>query len=134
MDIFYNFNMNKAVNISKIRAIETAGKNALRITFDNGDTETVNAHGDADTAAELFGQTILQLIPCTVPIYNVYDNHDGTFFHERVDYFALCADGVIRSLDNADGFFQFADDASNFKGFYGESRLDDYPQSKAENA
>jgi hypothetical protein len=133
MDIFYDFNLNKSINISKIRGIDIAGKKSLRITFNDGDSEIVNTYGDAETATELFGKTILQLIPCTAPIYNVYDNHDGTFLRERVDYFALCVDGVIRSLDCVDGYFDFADGASNFKGFYIENMLDEYPESKSEN-
>ena len=133
MGVFYDFNMNDYINISKIQGIGIAGKKAQRITFDGGDSEIVNTFGDSETATELFGQTILQLIPCTAPIYNVYDNHDGTFLRERVDYFALCVDAVIRILDCVDGYFDFADGASNFKGFYIENMLDEYPESKLEN-
>ena len=58
MDLFYNFNMKNTVNISKIRKIDVARKNAVHITFDNGDTDIHSTSLEAETAIEIFGKTI----------------------------------------------------------------------------
>ena len=133
MNIFYAFNTTKAVNIGKVRGVDVAGKNILRVTYDNGDAEIISTHNTAEDAAEQFGKTILQIIPCAVPTYNVYDNHDGSYFHERADYLALCADGAVRSLSLSDGFMELAEEASNFEGFYGAERLHEYPINVTES-
>ena len=132
MNIFYDFNTeNKAVNISKVREIDIARKSgALYVTFDNGDSEVYSVHGDVEDAAIQFGRTIVQFIPCAAPTYNIYKDGEESYFHERVEFFALCADGEIRSLANADGHFELADEALNFIGFFGEDRLHEYPEKE----
>lgn len=71
---------------------------------------------------------IIQLIPCAVPMYNIYKNDDGSYFHERVCCIALCADDIIRSIAGGE-YFDFAEDACNFVGCYGEESLAEYPTS-----
>ena len=126
MDMFFDIGR-KCVNISKIREICVARRDALRITFDDGDTEVYSTRGRAEKVVERLGKTILQLIPCTSRLYNVYDNRDGTYYRERVDYLALCADGYVRSLASPNIFFELAEEASNFVGCFTKERLDEYP-------
>lgn len=126
MNIFFDLG-SKSINISKIREISITRKNAIRITFDDGDTDVYSIRGSAEKTAERLGKTIVQLIPCTSHLYNVYDNRDGTYYRERVDCLALCADGYVRSLASPDIFFELAEEASNFVGCFTKERLDEYP-------
>jgi hypothetical protein len=132
MSVFHFFSVNKGVNIGNVREISIANNNAVHITFNNGDTEIYNTRGDASGEIEDFGRKIVQLIPNAAPFYNVYEESGGGYIHERVDYFVLCADGIIRSLASAEMFFELADDLSNFKGFFSEDMLGEYPKSDAE--
>ena len=131
MSVFYDIK-GKSVNVSKIREIGIARKDALRIIFDDGDSEIYSVYGDAADEKERLGMVITQLIPCSASFYNIYDNEDGGYFRERVDFFALCADGAVRSLSNADGYFVIADVTSNFIGCFEESRLSYFPESPSE--
>jgi hypothetical protein len=124
--MFFDF-VYGSVNISKIREIDVAREDAVRITFNDGGAKIYGTFGDADRAIEQFNRTIQQLIPCTAPLYNVYDNGDGTYCTERVHFRALCADGRVRSLASPDRFFELADEASNFNGCYTEERLGGFP-------
>ena len=128
MNVFYFFDADKGVNISKVREIKAACEDKVRITFDNGDTKTFSTESDANYAVELFNKTIVQLIPCTAPYFNVYSD-DETYSVERFDYFALCADGEIRSLTGADMFFELSDNECNFVGFFSEDMLAQYLKS-----
>jgi hypothetical protein len=134
MDIFFNIIGTKSINIGKIREIGIARKDALEITFDDGNTEIYSVYVNADKVIERFEKTIIQLILCTTPVYNVYSNRDGSYFHERVDYLALCADGTVRSLSRADICFELADEVSNFTGCFHEDRLYDYPKNNSEKS
>ena len=127
MNIFFDIGRH-SVNTGKIKVMEVARKYAVRITFDDGDTDIFSTGYDAERVIESIGKTILQLIPCVTPVYNVYDNGDGTYFHEPVSYLALCSDGVIRSLATPDGFFELAETASNFRGCYEKHRLVEFPK------
>ena len=71
-------------------------------------------------------KTIIQLVPCTAPMYNVFKNDDNGYFHERVCCLALCKDGLIRSIAGGE-YFDFADEESNFVGCYDEDSLIDFP-------
>jgi len=126
MDIFFDIG-GKRVNIGKIREVSITRKNALRITFDDGDIDVYSTRGRAEKTAERLGKTILQLVPCTSHLYNVYDNRDGTYYRERVDFLALCADGYVRSLASPDIFFELAEEATNFVGCFTKERLNEYP-------
>ena len=129
MDIFYNFDTEKAINISKIREIKILGSKALQTTFDNGDIKIYHTCGKVEETIEHFRKTIIQLIPCTSALYNVYSNEDGSYFHERVDYLALCVDGEIRTLSKSHRFFILAESESNFIGCFDEEILSEYPLS-----
>jgi hypothetical protein len=89
--------------------------------------------GDAEKAKARLEAAIVQLLPCTTPLYNVYSNNDGTFYQERVDYLALCADGEVRSLAKPDVVFMLAAEASNFEGCFEEHRLIDFLKSGGSN-
>jgi hypothetical protein len=132
MDIFYKLN-SYFVNIGKIRGISVAQKNAVQIIFDNGDSEIFSTNLDANIDLKLFRNTILQVIPCTAPLYNIYENEDNTtYFRERVHFLGLCADGEIRSFTCADGFMELVDIdmANNFIGFFSEENLEDFPENE----
>ena len=129
MNIFFDIGA-KSINISKIREISIVHKDAIGITFDDGDTNVYITRGGADNTSERLGRTILQLIPCTSHLYNVYDNKDGTYYRERVHYLALCADGFIRSMSSPDVYFELADEATNFVGCFTKERLDEYPKAR----
>jgi hypothetical protein len=123
------------VNVNKIKEVGIARKDALRITFDDDSTEVYGTYGDADSAAENLGKTIIQVIPCTAPMYNVYRNKDekGIYHNERVYFLALCADGAVRSLSGDDLHMELAENATNFVGVYGKERLKDFPESENED-
>jgi hypothetical protein len=131
MNIFFKFNGIR-VNISKIKEISIARKDAIRITFDDGSTDIFSTYGDAEDALQRFDKTILQLYPCVEPTYNIYQDGDETYFRERVHYLALCADGEIRSVAGTEGFIELADVVDNFVGCFNEKRLEDYPESDTE--
>ena len=128
MNIFYFFDGEKGVNISKVREIRMTRKNEVKVTFDNADTKIFDTEVDASHAIESFNRTIVQLIPCTSPYFNVYEDGDN-YSHERIDYFALCADGEIRSLTGADMYFELADNVCNFVGFFNENMLAEFLKS-----
>ena len=71
---------------------------------------------------------IVQLIPCTTPIFNVYKNDDGSYFHERVCCLALCADDIIRSISCCE-YFEFAEESRNYVGCFTDDCLTNYPTS-----
>ena len=60
---------------------------------------------------------IIQVFPCTEPITAIYDGNDGTVFEEDVFYLGLCADGSIKPITLACGFYEIID-ADNFKGLF----------------
>ena len=128
MNIFFRIR-NIRINAGKVRDISIAREDALSITFDNGETEIFDTYGDAHYDIEKIEKTIVQLIPCTMPVYNVYKHTDGSYSHERVGYFALCADGEIRSLNKANMFFELADESSDFIGYFDEDQLGEFPQA-----
>ena len=132
MSIFIEFK-DTLVNIGKIKEISLARKDALRIAFDDGSTEVYSTYGDADRAAETLAKTVVQIIPCTAPLYNVYkdDGEKGVHFHERVQFLALCADGAVRSFADADMDLVLADEADNFRGIFTKDRLKDFPAAEA---
>ena len=126
MSIFHKIR-GTSVNVSKIKEIGVARKDALRIVFDDGTAEIYSVSGDAAREMELIRMIVTQLIPCPASVYNVYSNEDGSYFHERVYYLALCADGAARSLSLADGFFEIAEKYSNYVGCHEESKLCAFP-------
>jgi hypothetical protein len=63
------------------------------------------------------------------PVYNVFKNEDGSYFHERVCCLALCKDGFIRSISVCE-FFDLAEESSNFVGSFNEESLTEYPTRK----
>lgn len=128
--MFYDFKNDSLVNIGKIKEVNVAKKDSIRVIFDDDSVKIYNAHGDARNAVKRFGKTITQIVPCDAPLYNVFMNDDETYFYERVHFLALCADGVIRSIDGSDGFFELSDEANNYVGYFNEDRLGDYPESK----
>ena len=129
MNIFLDLK-NASVNVGKIKEIGIARKDAVRITFDDESSDVYSTYGDAESFMERFDRTVLQIVPCTVPMYNVYKNDDGTYFHERVEYLALCADGSVRSYASADLYLELAAEASNFVGYFCEENLKNFPTSK----
>ena len=72
-------------------------------------------------------KTIVQVIPCLTPMYNVYEHDDDTYEHEPVALFGTDLQGGITSLSSNDGYFTFASDASNFLGCVCENNLKNYP-------
>ena len=130
MDVFFGID-EAVVNISKVRKIST-GWDTVEITFDDGETETYRPKGGPDEAVDRIGRTILQVIPCKASFYNVYKDIEIGYFHERVDYLALCADGCVRSFVKPDSFFALADEAPNFVGCFGEDKLSDYPMNNSQ--
>jgi len=128
MNVFYEFK-NTLVNISKIREVSLENGDAVRITFDDDSAGVYNTHGEADRAVEQLGKTAVQLVPCTVPMFNVYKEDNGAYLHERVPCLALCADGSIRSIAGGD-YIDFADDVSNFVGFFDENALKNFPETQ----
>ena len=121
---------NAIINVSKVREISIARKDAVRITFDDESTGVYSTCGDAERALEQFGKSVVQVIPCTTHMYNIYKNNDGGYDHERVRFLALCVDGGVRSYASADLFMELAEEASNFVGCFCEERLIDFPESK----
>jgi len=128
MNIFFDVN-GTSVNLSKIREIAVERMDAIRVTFDDGDVEIYSVYGDAEDAIERLQRTIMQITPCAEAIYNVYKNNDNGYFHERVEYLALCADGVVRSLSQPAVYFDLAAEAANFVGCFEERALGDYPDN-----
>lgn len=125
MSIFFDIG-DKSININKIRELDVLSKKSVKIIFDDGCSEFYNVRGDAEKTVERLGMSVVQLIPCTAPMYNIYDNKDGTYYHEKVHHLALCADGAVRSFAHPDLFFDLAEEASNFVGCFMENRLADY--------
>ena len=124
------------VNINKITEVKVSGNNTLDITFGDGKARVYRANGDAHiTARQMTNDFIVQVIPCHAPVFNVYEesNENGQriYFHERVNFFALCIDGTVRSLSNADGFYDFVDGAKNFVGFFDEDMLGGFPTQES---
>lgn len=127
MNIFYELE-NTSINISRIRKIGSVGEDAVRIAFDDGSMDIYHTQCGAAQAMKYLERTILQITPCPSPLYNVFNNNDGSYFHERVFCLALCADGIVRSLSGG-GYFDLAEEASNFVGCFSEESLDEYPES-----
>ena len=76
LSIFFKIR-NIRINTDKVRDVSIIREDALGITFDDGKTEIFDTYGDAQYDIEKFEKTIVQLIPCTAPIYNVYKQKDG---------------------------------------------------------
>lgn len=125
MNIFFEVK-NTLINISKIKDISLAEKHSVRITFDDDSEGVYETREEAFYTLELLGKTAVQLIPCAAPMFNVFKNEDGSYFHERVSCLALCADGAVRSLTGAD-YIAFAEEEKNFVGFYDEGGLTHFP-------
>ena len=132
MSIFIELG-NKCINIDKIREIEIAQNNIINITFDDSSVGAYNTYEDAENAVVELTRTIVQLVPCTSPLYNVYKNRTGGYFHEQVDYVALCADGMVRSLAKAEYSLTLAEEALHFVGCFDEDKLDDFPEDEEKN-
>ena len=77
-----------------------------------------------------YGETIKQIVPCTSEYYNVFENEDGTYFYERVDYIALRKNGLVSSLTHTDGSLNCADEHENFIGYFPKDELCEYPETK----
>ena len=131
MNIFFKLNGIR-VNISKIKEISIARKDAVRITFDDDSTDIFSTYGDAEDTIKRFEKTILQLFPCVEPTYNIYQDGVDSYFRERVHYLALCVDGEIRSVAGTDLFVELAEESGNYVGCVNEKLLDDYPESDTE--
>ena len=126
MNIFLDLH-GKIFNINKVRKFDTEGDDKVRVTFDDGSSETYITHAGAEKTIERFGKTIIQIIPCEIPLYNVFDNGDKTYIHDRVHFLVLCADGIVRSVDILDGYMETADEMDNFVGFFTADKLSEYP-------
>jgi hypothetical protein len=129
--MFYDLNNKATINVTKIREVRTLSDNSMRIIFNNGDSVDYNTFGDANIKLRYMTEDmIVQVIPCHAAIYNVFSDTDDegneTYYKERVHFFALCNDGFIKSLSLADGYFDFAKEADNFKGFYGDDMPEEY--------
>jgi hypothetical protein len=131
MELFFNVK-HATINAAKVRELYTDAErdDAVNITFDDGYTELYSTDGDGYKVIEKLERSIIQIIPCTAPIYNIYENEDGSHWHERVHYIVLCLDGEIRSLYHGDGDFEFAEDLMNFVGCFDEDSLIEYPTDK----
>ena len=129
--MFYDLNSKQTVDVRKIREVCAMSDSSMRIVFDGGDMEDYNTYGDANVILKrMTEEMIVQIIPCHAAIFNVFSDKDDAgneiYYHERVHYFALCNDGYVQSLSLADGYFDFAKEAINFKGFYGDDMPEKY--------
>jgi len=117
---------NAKVNVNDIREILKEGENHVRIVFTNGDCQRYQAF-NADVHIKRITEHIQQLIPCTAPLYNIYEEPDdgelAFFSWERVNFLALCADGSVRSLTSCNGYFEFADEISDYYGCFAKDEL-----------
>jgi len=133
--MFYALNDDTVVNLNKIRDIRTVGKNSLRIIYDNDKVVLHTTNGDAGIELRyMTDDMITQVIPNTAAIFNVFGGSfiDGKeyFYHERVNFFALCINGTVNSLSNSGGYYELAKDINGFEGFYDEDMLGRYPKQE----
>lgn len=56
-------------------------------------------------------------------LYNVYQDDDGTYVAEKADHLVMCADGEIRAVEFLDGYQEFCEEMSNYRGLYERKSL-----------
>ena len=126
MNTFFEIDENIIINVGQVRKMEICGTKSVRVTFNDGSYETYSIYStvrDAEKVMDNFQKTIIQIVLCTEPIYNVYNNGDGTYSHSPVRYLALCVDGIVRSLDNWYGPMKLAEETCNFTGYFPKDNL-----------
>ena len=130
--VFYDLPDAK-VNINNIREILKEGENHVRIVFTNGDCQRYQAFNADYHIKRITEGHIQQLIPCIAPLYNIYEEPDDDceiifFSWERVNFLALCANGSVRSLTSCNGYFEFADEMSDYYGCFVKDALFEFPK------
>ena len=73
-------------------------------------------------------ETIKQVIPVVRPTYVIYTipPSEGGYIIEQIYYLGLFDDGGIRGLECIEGYFQSAENVSNFLCLCGEEELNQY--------
>mgnify|MGYP001064870163 CR=1 FL=1 len=112
------------VNVDKIRLFWREGEEGeiLAVELDNGKVlRTHDERGGWQNTISGY-EHIVQIMPCTKPLYMRYRGESGEILESPVYYVGVCADGCVRPLEvcGADEIF-FADDISNFVGLYSET-------------
>ena len=62
---------------------------------------------------------ITQIVPCQVPLWQVWKNEGGSHFAERIYFLAVCADGGVEGVTSQGGYFGVEGDANSCGLYYG---------------
>ena len=123
------------INPDAVKCIVSSYEKDISIVYKDGTEERVP--GDID---KVLNNTIIGILPCTVPMFNLFRKVDERIFkHEQICFFGINLKGEIKSLraeqyEDADGcsHFVFADQDHNFEGFVSENELKYYPSIETE--
>ena len=100
-------------------------KGRIQISYRDDYCETYHTDSlNFDVAGLLGAHHIVQVISPSEPLYNVWTN-EGEVFSERTYFLALCAEGGLRGLTLADGYFDTVDFEahSGYLGLYDEQGI-----------
>lgn len=121
---------NEYINVEDIRSFNWCMGN-VSIEHIDGICETYPNMGLFN---ELTGQKhIIQVFPCTEPLYAVYDVDDPDDPEDSASKaicLALCADGTIYPVELCDGSFDIPSPTSNYVGTFRESELSRFKNLK----
>lgn len=113
----------KRINMDTVAQYWRTPNGTIYIEFTNGESENV-PYSDFQME-QLDGEDfVVQVVPVTEPIYHVWKDEDNQYWATPVHYLGVCADGVVKALDNVGGYFEATIDAD---GIYYKCQLSQYP-------
>lgn len=121
---------NDYLNANAIRSLSCSQEHTVQVEFNDGSTiPYTTGEQKATDAIQCCLLGIVQLMPCTEELYDVYTESDGFYYHERVKWLALCLDGRVYSVDHCDGYMEpnALQTCSNYLGYFTKDRLSEFP-------
>ena len=110
------------INVEKIQSFSVHKGNELHIEYDNGDLDVYPLNEHSNYVRRLTGlneSSIIQILPCHVPLFNVWKNEDGSHKVERNHFILLCADGTIQGTTFSQGLLEPVNNwCSNYLGLH----------------
>jgi hypothetical protein len=97
---------NRFINMDRVQSYYFTNNKQVVVVLVNGEHCVFNV-GEGNYVREELGGAhhIVQVVPCTAPLWMVWALDDGTHFAEKVLFFGLCADGGIWPVSSSEGYF-----------------------------
>lgn len=113
----------KRINMDTIAQYWPIQNDTIYIEFTNGESITVPYSNFL--MEQLDGDDfVTQVIPVTEPLYHVWQDENEQYWATPVHYLGVCANGIVKALDNVGGYFEATLDGY---GIYYKCQLDQYP-------